>query len=106
MLIQFFNELVHDIVRRDMDVAVRKKQDIHVGVCAQNRNTRIVSSGKAVIIPYDHLAASPLAKGFSPIRIATVIHDHKPVRHPDPGNLFPDEPFRAVVLTIIDDNDT
>ena len=40
------------------------------------------------------------------LRIASVVHDHEPIRKPDPGNLFPDEPLRTVVLTIVDDDDT
>jgi hypothetical protein len=89
-----------------MKVVVREEQEIQVLMGAQCRGPGVVAGGKAVVLPDEHLAPRPFPEDFRLGRIASVVHDHEPIRKPDPGNLFPDEPLRTVVLTIVDDDDT
>ena len=88
-----------------MEVVVREQQDIHVRMVAKRRGAGIASCSKSIVLPDDDLAPRQLPEGFRLSGIATVVHDHEPVRKSDPGEFLPDETLSTIVLTVIDDND-
>ena len=97
---------VHHILCPQVDVIVRNQEKIHVRIGKQGRRPGIAAGCIAIVLTHDDLAARPDPERFGPGRIPPVVRDDHAIRAADPGELLPDEPLRAVIVTIIDDDDT